>query len=194
MTPSRIRDLALLMALPACGAVELPEEHLYRLALTPKPGQSAASERGAGVRVAPVVVAAHLDGEEVLVATGPVRLRSYRYHRWAAPVGYLVEDVLVEQCARSGAFTQVLASAEAGAARYELRCRVSDLHHDALRGLARVDVALAWFDTHEGALVRDVRRSVEEPLADADPATAVEGMARGLARVVAEFVRAPAAP
>lgn len=186
------------LSLGACGAVEVPEERYYRLALPEVPAAPGAEQkpRELGVlRVRSLELAATLDGDRIMVAESPVRLRALEFHRWVAPLPRMLQDELITGLRRSGAFTEVKSELDPSGEDLRLSGRVLDCHQVAGEGqwtaLLRLELRLERAGDGR-TLFRDEFVS-RVPLQDGGQDGLVEGLSRGLQEVLQAFVQRSAA-
>ncbi|MEM7203841.1 MAG: ABC-type transport auxiliary lipoprotein family protein [Planctomycetota bacterium] len=175
--------------LAACGIVEVPDERYYRLAY-PRPA-AGALQRGGALRVGRLALAAHLTGDRLLVAEGPVQLRPWRFHRWAGSLEALVGDTLVTGLVRSLAFRRVLTSADSGSADVELSGRVLEFQQEVDGDGAwfgRVVLDLQLVESSTGAVLLREEFGSRVPIATRDPAGVVGALSEGIAEVVDQLL------
>lgn len=175
------------LLLCSCGAVELPEQRTFRLHL---PLPSGGERPTAGVlRVGEIALAADLQGDRLMVAEGPVQVRSYRHHRWAGPLERLVADAVVTGLSRARCFRQVKDATARGGEDYLLTGRVLEFHQTARGGAwfgcATLDVQLV---DAEGRLCFQGELSAATPMADGDPESLVIALSRSVEDIVDQIV------
>lgn len=173
------------LALAACGSVEVPREHYYRLdvpaALAPDPG------RAGVLRVMDLQLGTALASDCLLVLDG-VRLEPQPQQRWIAPLDRLVTDALVLALSRTRVCELVKSAADPGTETWQLHGRIVEFAaaHGAGGDEARIALEL-WLET-EGRLVFHDEFTAVEPLRDAGPDAAVAGLSHGLQQVVGAVV------
>lgn len=174
-----------LLALAACGSVEVPTEQFYRLQL---PEVAVADPLRAGtLRVCDLQLGTALDSDRLLLQDG-VRLEPRPLTRWVAPLDRLVTDALVLGLSRARVCDLVKGSADAGAETWTLHGRLVDfVEARAEHGLeARVRLEL-WLQQGDRLLFQDEFARVE-PIEAWDPDAAVAALSRGLHHVVEDVV------
>ena len=176
---------ASLLALAACGSVELPTEQFYRLQL---PEVAVADPLRAGtLRVCDLQLGTALDSDRLLLQQG-VRLEPRPLARWVAPLDRLVTDALVLGLSRARVCDLVKGSADAGLETWSLHGRLVDfVEARTEHGLeARVRLEL-WLQQGDQLVFQDEFSRVE-PVEALDPDAAVQALSRGLSHVVSEVV------
>ncbi|MFN3241129.1 MAG: ABC-type transport auxiliary lipoprotein family protein [Planctomycetota bacterium] len=180
----------LLLALAACGSVEVPTEQFYRLQL---PAVAEADPMRAGtLRVHDLQLGTALDSDRLLRQQG-VRLEPRPLARWVAPLDRLVTDALVLGLSRARVCDLVKGSADAGLETWSLHGRIVDFVEASTgQGLeARVRLEL-WLQQGDRLVFQDEFTCVEPIAADAaaavGPDAAVGALSRGLNRVVGDVV------
>ena len=174
-----------LLALAACGSVEVPTEQFYRLQL---PEVAVADPLRAGtLRVCDLQLGTALDSDRLLLQEG-VRLEPRPLARWVAPLDRLVTDALVLGLSRARVCDLVKGSADAGAETWTLHGRLVDfVEARAEHGLeARVRLEL-WLQQGDRLVFQDEFARVE-PIEAWDPDAAVAALSRGLHHVVEDVV------
>ncbi|MBL9078932.1 MAG: membrane integrity-associated transporter subunit PqiC [Planctomycetes bacterium] len=173
-------------ALAACGSVELPREHFYRLDLPvarrPDPG------RAGVLRVQDLQLGTALDGDCLSVQRG-VEVEPRPFDRWIAPLDRLVTDALVLSLSRARVCDLVKGAADAGAEHWTLHGRIVEFGEArGADGAAEARIALElWLEQH-GELVFHDEFRIAEPLANGGPEATVAGLSQGLVRVVDDVV------
>jgi len=176
---------ALLLA--SCGSVELPEQRAFRLDLPPPSGSARPS---AGVlRVGEIALAADLQGDRLMVAEGPVQVRSYRHHRWAGPLERLVADAVVTCLQRARCFRQVKTETSRGPEDYLLTGRVLEFHQAARDGgwVGRATLDLQLVDSR-GQLVFQRELTADSPMDGSEPEELALALSRSTADIVDQVV------
>ena len=173
------------LGLAACGAVAVPRERFYRLALPPV---EAPDPQQAGVlRVHDLQLATSLDGDCLLQQEG-VEVRTQPLARWVAPLDRLVTDAVVLGLARARVCELVKSGLDPGGETWSLRGRIVDFAE--VRGeagaMARVTLEL-WLEAGDRRLFHDEFTAVQ-PLGPAGPEAVVAALSRGLQEVVGAVV------
>lgn len=115
-------SLALLLA--ACGSVQLPREHYWRLELpTAAPSGMQANSI---LRVQDLQLGNSLSGDCLVVADGPSHLEARELDRWIAPLDRLVTDAVVQGLSRTGTWSLVKGGADGGTEDCVLNGRILD--------------------------------------------------------------------
>jgi uncharacterized lipoprotein YmbA len=187
MTATRGLWWVWLSALAACGSVAVPVERCYRLAppavQVPDPG------RAGILRVQDLQLGTALDADCVMRIDG-VRMTPWPLARWVAPLDRLVSDALVLGLSRARVCELVKGAADPGPETWSLRGRIVEFAEarggDGARE-TRVTLEL-WLEAPDGQVLFHDEFAAARPLADAEPAAAVEGLSAGLQQVVAALV------
>ncbi len=180
--------LAVVMAigLQGCGSVPAPELRFYRLDW-PRPAGGELPRLGV-LRVLDLRASAHLQGDALVLADGPVALHRSEGHRWAAPVERLVTEALIQGLGRSRMFAAVKDQGSAGGEDLLLDGRVlafEPVRDDAgVRGRVALEV---WIEQPGRApLRREFQADV--PCGDPTPAAAVTALSAALAAILDQLV------
>ena len=96
-SPLALAALALLL-LTACGTSE--PSRLYTLSALPDRGGEFAGSEGPAVGVGPVTLPQYLDRPQIVQRSGPNRLETSEFDRWAEPLSDTVPRVLAENIGR----------------------------------------------------------------------------------------------
>lgn len=182
---SKYTLLCALLALAACGSVEVPTEQFYRLQL---PAVAEAHPMRAGtLRVHDLQLGTALDSDRLLRQQG-VRLEPRPLARWVAPLDRLVTDALVLGLSRARVCDLVKGSADAGLETWSLHGRIVDFVEASTEHgqEARVRLEL-WLQQGDRLVFQDEFTCVE-PIEATDPDAAVAALSRGLNRVVGDVV------
>ena len=168
---------ALSLWLAACSST--PEVRFYQLA----PG---GEDRDASGRVVlgvdPLEANIAYEDPRIVYRTSPYRIDYYYYHRWAAPPGMMVTDVLRDALTRSGRFAAVTSGFDDNADAV-LRGRLIALEEvdvDRDQWLGRITLDLELVDARSGAVLWSGTLTEERPVAEREP----EGVARALSEAV----------
>lgn len=179
---------AALGVLGACGAVVLPREHYYRI--VPPQGLVESGVAGGVLRLEGLELNTSLTSDRILVASSPVELHAYEFHRWVSPLDRMVEDTLFTALVRSRAFKEVKGPAACPGEDLLLSGRILDFHqvHQGGRSFAKVNLALRLYDRkQEKTLIQDEFRALV-PLLGNDPAAVAQGLSKGLAKVTRDLL------
>jgi ABC-type uncharacterized transport system auxiliary subunit len=174
-----------LAAAAACGSVEIPDEVFYRLQ-APRPAAHSGGVAGA-LRLERLALAAHLVGDHLLVAEGPVALRPYRFHRWAGPPDELLGDALLTGLTRSGAFERVLGPADPGPALLRLSARVLDFQQQVTaegEWAGRFCLEVQLLDAERDRLLLREELAAVVPARERRPEAVVAALSAAVERVV----------
>lgn len=104
-------------AIGGCTATQAPEVETW-LVRPPTPKPAAPSPDALAIQLAPIDVAAHIQGVTVIRDDGKVD--HLVYHRWAAPVGAMVTSWVRERLQASALVTAVLGPRDGGLERSTL--------------------------------------------------------------------------
>ncbi|MCA8956777.1 MAG: membrane integrity-associated transporter subunit PqiC [Planctomycetes bacterium] len=182
---------ALCLPSVGCRSVAIPEEHYYRLDLGALPAVADAHKPPAGVlRVEGFDVAASLSTDRLLVASTPVQLRAYEFHRWLNPLGQLVRDAVVTGLSRTGAFAEVKSPTDAPGEDWSLSGRIVDFHQVVHQGggwAARVTMRLRLWSPARGALLLQQELSRQVPVNGSEPAALAAALSEALVQVLQGF-------
>lgn len=126
MTVRNISQVAALLALSACGTVDVPQVHLYRL----RPATvTAGFEHPSGtLGIGQITISSDLLGDQLVVRHGQVRQSTFEYHQWAAPLDRLIAEALEVGLSRTGCFDDVLLDAGTHDVDYVLDAHVRGFH------------------------------------------------------------------
>lgn len=181
-----------MLLLAACGSVEVPPVHYYRLALSQP---SAGSLPSAGVlRVADLRLHNNLSGDALMVADGPVRLQPWDLHRWIAPLDRMVTDALVLGLSRTRIFELVKGSGDPGGEDLWLQGRILDFQQRVMEEGSRAEVGLELWLT-EGLGGRQLFRRelhADVPCPEENPEKVVAALSRALGHVQEQLLGAMA--
>jgi ABC-type uncharacterized transport system auxiliary subunit len=180
--------LAMALAAGACGSVQVPEEHYYRLVL---PQVEPRAQRSPAVlRIEGFELAASLSPDRLLVATAPVQLRAYEFHRWIGPLERLVQDAVREQLTRAGAFTAVKGPEDGPGESLVLTGRIIDFHQVAMAqtwgGKVTVQLRLSRVEDRQVLFHEEFSATVSMP--QAAPMDAVQALSMATDGVVRQFL------
>ena len=117
-----------LVGLTACANVEPVNLHFYRL--DPPSPSGGELWRAGPLRIESIRLAAHLTGDGLVVARGPVAFEPYRYHLWGGSLDGLVLDALAAGLSRSHAFAAVFEPADAGREELRLTGKLLEFEHE----------------------------------------------------------------
>lgn len=169
----------------ACGSVAVPEEQRYRLEW-PRPAGGELPQMGV-LRVLDLDVASHLQTDGLVVAEGPVRLRTCDLHRWAAPLDRLVTEALIQGLARTRMFALVKGAGDSGGEDLVLGGRVLAFEMaGGGEGVTGRAVLEAWVE--QGSARRRLELRAEVPCRDGSPEAGVMALSAALAEVVDRLV------
>jgi cholesterol transport system auxiliary component len=130
--------------------------------------EPAAVQVAATLVVAPPRVRPGLDTDRIAVTLGDRRLDAYAGARWSAPLGRLVEDLLLEGLRASGGWQAVLPERDAFAGRYLLETEIVEFEADYGAGAVptvRVSLAGELGLGRERRLIASVAGSAAVPAA-----------------------------
>ncbi|MBX3461724.1 MAG: membrane integrity-associated transporter subunit PqiC [Planctomycetes bacterium] len=185
MTHARCTAVWSVLALAACGSVEVPRERYFRLDLpaarSPDPG------RAGVLRVQDLQLGTALDGDCLAVRRG-VQLEPRPLDRWIAPLDRLVTDALVLGLSRARVCDLVKGAADAGGEHWSLHGRIVEFGEARGDHGAEARVTLELWLEERGELVFHDEFTAVEALARPGPEAAVVGLSTGLRRVVDEVV------
>ena len=175
------------LVLAACGSVQLPREHYWRLELpTAAPSGMQASQV---LRVQDLQLGNALSGDCLVVADGPSHLEARDLDRWIAPLDRLVTDAVVQGLSRTGTWTLVKGAADGGGEDCVLNGRILDFCEfrataDAPR-IARAAFSF-WAESSGRVLFAEELRA-EVAIAEAGPEGAVKALSAALQEITAEL-------
>ncbi len=185
---SRVLTLSLLSVLSACGSVELPREHFWRLDLPAPAG--GALPRGGVLRVDDLQLGNSLSGDCLVRADGPLHLEQRELQRWIAPLDRLITDAVMLGLSRTRVFTLVKSAGDPGSADHTLHGRIVEFAEvaqgDRVVGRAALQF---WVEGKDGiALATEIQS--EAPLTDAAgaPATGPEAAVRALSTALQQVL------
>jgi len=172
------------LGLSACGSVQLPREHYWRLEL---PAASTPGEQATRVlRVQDLQLGNSLSGDCLLVADGPSHVETRDLDRWVAPLDRLVTDAVVQGLTRAGTWALVKGGADGGAEDCVLSGRVIDFcEYRATADSPRTARAAFsfWAESNGQVLFAEELRA-EVPIDAAGPEGAVRALSAALQEVV----------
>jgi uncharacterized lipoprotein YmbA len=186
MTRSISWSLLPLLSLCACGSVELPREHYWRLDLPVQTGGEL--PRGGVLRVGDLQLGNALSGDCLVLADGPLHLEPLELQRWVAPLDRLITDAVVLGLSRTHMFTLVKGAADPGGEDHTLHGRIVEFAEQRAgdRAVARV-VLEFWIETAAGVVFADELRA-ETPLVGTGAEAAVGALSQALQQVLDELV------
>jgi len=172
--------------LAACGSVELPREHFWRLDLPAPAGGEL--PRGGVLRVDDLQLGNALSGDCLVRADGPNHLEQLELQRWIAPLDRLITEAVVLGLSRTRIFTLVKGAGDAGAEDHVLHGRVVEFG-ELTQGDTDVGRAVIqfWIEGKDGiALAEEIQAEV--PLEGQGPEAAVRALSHALQQVLDELV------
>jgi len=176
-----------IVVLAACGSVDVPEHHFYRLSACAIPGAAGAKDKI--VRVEDFDLAPHLGGDNVLAVVGPNRVEPLRYHRWSAPLAKLVTEVVRESLDESGRYQAVVGLRDRVQADWAVSGRVLQFEQSIeTRGwVGVVRLAVSVRDERSGDLIWRGCLSGRVAAKRSEPADGVRALDRALASALSRF-------
>lgn len=128
----------LLVTLSACGGSAAPETYTLR-AQTP---EVKACTRGTSIKLYAPQTAPGLETARIVVIDRPQHQTFYSGVRWSAPVGLLVQGVMVDAFERSGVFSLVTTDDSSSRTAWVLETQLRDFHVDQSAGTAKAKIRL----------------------------------------------------
>lgn len=173
---------ALMLALPlaACGGAALDT---YDLNAAKPPPARALSAR---VRVAEPLAALDLDGDRILVRTGPQQVATLAGAKWPERLPLLVQARMIQSFQNAGLTRQVSGNPALGADyALDLDIRKFDLDVPHLR--VEIDIAAKLVTASGGVAAAEIF-SADAPVGSTDPATVAAAMDGALSSVMKRIV------
>lgn len=173
---------ALMLALPlaACGGAALDT---YDLNASKPPPARALSAR---VRVAEPLAALDLDGDRILVRTGPQQVATLAGAKWPERLPLLVQARMIQSFQNAGLTRQVSGNPALGADyALDLDIRKFDLDVPHLR--VEIDIAAKLVTASGGVAAAEIF-SADAPVGSTDPATVAAAMDGALSSVMKRIV------
>lgn len=173
---------ALMLALPlaACGGAALDT---YDLNAAKPPVARALSAR---VRVAEPLAALDLDGDRILVRTGPQQVATLAGAKWPERLPLLVQARMIQSFQNAGLTRQVSGNPALGADyALDLDIRKFDLDVPHLR--VEIDIAAKLVTASGGVAAAEIF-SADAPVGSTDPATVAAAMDGALSSVMKRIV------
>ena len=177
------------IGLSGCGQTRVPEEHFYRLVVSPPPVATSAVLDG--TLVVRRFVADGLTSQRPLVyganAT-PHDLRQYNYHFWADAPPRMLQELTVDVLRNAKVAKQVVTPDTGVNPTYELAGKIKRLEH--LRGKPSrvvVRIELALNRVSDGSLVWIEDFAVEKSVTESAVAPATDAMGTALSEIFASM-------
>lgn len=164
------------------GGGKVPETRYYQLA-----APTEARHAGATVVVLePLSTDGAYDDERIVYRASPYRLDYYQYHRWSAPPGAMMSDVLAQGLAHSGRFRAIERELTDGAS-VVVGGRVialEEIDESKTRWIGHVALELVARDPRTGAALWTDRFDEREPLRAQSPEGLAEALSHAMSRIV----------
>lgn len=164
----------LLITLSACGGSAAPEIYTLR-ATTP---DVKTCTRGPGIKLYVPQTAPGLESARIVVIDRPRHQTFYNGVRWSAPVGLLVQNVMVDASERSGMFSLVTTDDSSSRTAWVLETQIRDFHVDLSDATPRAKIRLT---------VSFLRATGREPVLSLPLESTINVTGQGMEGVVAVF-------
>lgn len=181
---------ALVVMLAACSQPSLPEDHFYRLVVTPPQGQSAS--RLTGVVEVSRFIADGLTASRPIVFTKPGQtheVQAYHYHFWMEPPTIMLQNSLATYLRRASAATKVVTP--------ELRIDPNFVLHGKINrfeqitggtGQVAVELEISLTDSRTEKLIHQKTYRTQLATSNQTVPAAVIGMGAAVSKIFAEFL------
>ncbi|MGA2492516.1 MAG: ABC-type transport auxiliary lipoprotein family protein [Roseiarcus sp.] len=171
---------ALALPLAACGGAPLSTYDLN--AAKPAPAHAFSAR----VRVAEPLAALDLDGDRILVRTGPHEVAALAGAKWPDRLPLIVQARLTQSFQNAGLARQVGRN-PAAAADYVLDLDIRKFELDVARLRVEIDVAAKLVSASGGVAAAEIF-TADAPAASSDPATVAAAMDGALSSVMKRIV------
>lgn len=181
------------LAVSGCSGIrnDYPEKASFRMADQRPESVSPTDESGSPLLVKQLGIAPEFESDAFVYRTGANRFASDFYHSFVVPPARMITDIVKEHLYATERFAPA-GSGTTDPARYQLSGKILDLYAD-LRDSHHPQAVIAlrlMLDTDTGdgfePVVHKVYREAV-PFADLDPDQYIQGLNKGLARILTQF-------